>query len=140
MDTPNHAMLRRKTLKIKSLNPKYLNRYKLGRSENTLHKDRCEGRLVSKGLFRLVCTIFRSFNQPIKTTQAIQNLFLLFQFLGHLFLFLLFLCFYSLHQNTLSVTIHFWFVSVDAKDFGNVILVDFEGKDYPHLAKRLQQD
>jgi hypothetical protein len=29
----------------------------------------------------------------------------------------------------------FWFVTVDAKDFGDVILINFERKDYPYLAK-----
>jgi hypothetical protein len=28
-----------------------------------------------------------------------------------------------------------WFVTVDAKDFGDVVLINFEGQKYPYLAK-----
>ena len=29
----------------------------------------------------------------------------------------------------------FRFVPVDAQNFGNIVLVNFEGKEYPYLAK-----
>jgi len=124
---------------IFSLNQR--NRYKLGRSVNILHKGRRERRLMGKGRFLLViCPVSGSLNQPTEIIEAIQYLLLLFQFLGYLFLLCFFFCFYSLHQNALSVAMLFGLVTVDAKDFGDVVLVDFEGKDYPYLAERLEQD
>jgi len=117
------------------------NRYKLGRSENSLHKGRRERCLMGKGKFLLVvCPVPGALHQPTEIIEAIQYLLLLFQFLGYLFLLCFFFRFYSLHQNALSVTMLFGLVTVDAKDFGDVVLIDFEGKDYPYLAERLEQD
>jgi hypothetical protein len=60
--------------------------------------------------------------------------------LEHFFLFFLFIRFYALLQYALPITLHGWLVAVDAKNFSDVILVDFKRKNYPYLAKRLKQD
>ena len=126
LDIPNPVLQNHKAFKIRALSLNLLNRYKFRWSENALYKGRCERRLVRKCLFLLVCQIFGALNQPTEIIQAIHDLLLLFQFLRHFFLFFLFVGFYSLHQNTFAVAMHLWFVSVDAKDFGDVVLVDFE--------------
>lgn len=117
-----------------------ISRYQLGWSEDAFHKGRSERRLVGKGRFLLVCQVCGALHQPTEIVYPVQGLLLLFKFLGYLFLLCFFFCFYSLHQNALPVALLFGLITVDAKDFGDVVLVDFEGKDYPYLVKRLEQD
>jgi hypothetical protein len=35
---------------------------------------------------------------------------------------------------------HIRFVTVDAKNLGDVVLINFERKNYPYLVERLEQD
>jgi hypothetical protein len=46
----------------------------------------------------------------------------------------------SLHQYALTIAMPFGAVAVDAQYFGDVILIDFERENDPHLAEGLQQN
>lgn len=111
-----------------------------GRMENAGQRDR-RADLFTKSRQRSTGNRFRRLRgEAAYFFEAINYFFLFFQFLRQLFSTLVFIGFDAFVQKTFATTHHFGFIPVDTKYLCDVVLVEFERHNDPHLAERLQQN